>query len=89
MNAQALILPLLMSFVHCFTTPGCAHFVHFVRAHMALLGLPHSVTATLRLTQWYTVVHWTTPYAFLTRDRWSRRQVSQGLLALPVSTFET
>src|SRR6266508_6835526 len=87
MNAQALILPLLLGFVHCFTTPGFAHFAHFVLAHMALLGLPHCVTETLRLTQWHTVVHWTTPYAFLTRGRWSCRQVSQGLLALRGSTL--
>lgn len=87
MNAQALILPLLVSFVHCFTMPGFAHFAHFVLAHMALLGLPHCVTETLRLTQWHAVVHWTTPYAFLTRGRWSCGQVSQCLLTLLVTTL--
>ena len=73
MNAQALILPLVLAFVHCFTAPGFAHFAHFVLAHMALLGAPHCVTETLRLTQWHRVRHWTTPYAFLTRGRWSCR----------------
>jgi hypothetical protein len=38
MNAQALILPLVLPFVHCFTAPGFVHFAHFVVAHMALLG---------------------------------------------------
>jgi hypothetical protein len=87
MNAQALILPRLVSFVQCFTTPGLTHFAHFVLAHRARLGLPQCVTETLRLTQWHTGVHWTTPYAFLTRGRWSCRQVSQGLLALRVTTL--
>jgi hypothetical protein len=82
MNAQALIVPWLEAFVQCVTTPGFAHFAHFVLAHMALLGLPHCVTETLRLTQWHAVVHWTTPYAFLSRGRWSCRQVSQCLLDL-------
>jgi len=82
MNAQALILPLVLSFVHCFTTPGFGHFAHLVLAHMALLGAPHCVTETLRLTQWHTVRHWTTPYAFMTQGRWSCRHVSQCLLDL-------
>ena len=82
MNAQALILPLVLAFVHCFTAPGFAHFAHFVLAHMALLGAPHCVTETLRLTQWHTVRHWTTPYAFMQRGRWSCRHVSQCLLDL-------
>src|SRR5262245_59131661 len=82
MNAQALILPPVLSFVHCFTTPGFGHFAHLVLAHMALLGAPHCVTETLRLTQWHTVRHWTTPYAFMTEGRWSCRHVSQCLLDL-------
>jgi len=49
---------------------------------MALLGAPHCVTETLRLTQRHQVVHWTPPYAFLHRGRWVCRQVSQGLLDL-------
>jgi hypothetical protein len=61
MNAQALILPLLLPFVHCFTAPGFAHFAHLVLAHRALLGAPHCVTEMLRLTQLHTVRHWTTP----------------------------
>ena len=87
MNAQALILPLLLPFVHCFTAPGFAHFAHFVLAHMALLGVPHCVTETLRLTQVHTVVHWTTPYAFMKRGRWSCRQLSQCLLDVIVKTL--
>ncbi|SRR6266508_3042508 len=86
MNAQALILPLLLGFVHCFTAPGFGHFCHFVLAHMALLGLPHCVTETLRLTGRHHVVHWTTPYAFLHRGRWACQQVSQCLLDLIVTT---
>jgi len=86
MNAQALILPLLLGFVHCFTAPGFAHFCHFVLAHMALLGLSHCVTETLRLTGRHHVVHWTTPYAFLHRGRWACQQGSQGLLDLIVTT---
>jgi DDE superfamily endonuclease len=82
MNAQALILPLLLPFVHCFTAPGFAHFAHLVLAHMALLGAPHCVTEVLRLTQLHTVRHWTTPYAFMKQGRWSCRRVSQGLLDL-------
>ena len=85
MNAQALILPLLLGFVHCFTAPGFAHFCHFVLAHMALLGLSHCVTETLRLTGRHHVVHWTTPYAFLHRGRWACQQGSQGLLDLIVT----
>jgi DDE superfamily endonuclease len=80
MNAPASILPLLLAFVHCFTAPGFRHFTHFILAHMALLGVPHCVTETLRLTQVHHVRHWTTPYAFLRRGRWSCQQVSQSLL---------
>jgi len=87
MNAQALILPLLLSFVHCFTAPGFVHFAHFVLAHMALLGTPHCVTETLRLTQFHQVVHWTTPYAFMQRGRWACQQVSQCLLDLLTMTL--
>ncbi len=61
MNAQALILPRLLSFVPGFPTPGGAPFAHFVRAPMALRGRPHGVTETRRRTQWHTVVQWTTP----------------------------
>lgn len=86
MNAQALILPLLGAFVHCFTAPGFGHFTHFVLAHMALLGLPHCVTETLRLTRRHHVVHWTTPYAFLQRGRWACQHLSQCLLDLIVTT---
>jgi hypothetical protein len=87
MNAQALILPLLVPFVHCFTAPGFEHFAHFVLAHMALMGVPHCVTETLRLTRCHTLEHWTTPYAFMKRGRWSCRQVSQCLLDVLVKTL--
>jgi hypothetical protein len=87
MNAQALILPLLLGFVHCFTAPGFGHFCHFVLAHMALVGLPHCVTETLRLMGRHHGVHWTTPYAFLQRGRWACQQVSQGLLDLLAHTL--
>ena len=89
MNAQALILPLVLSFVHCFTAPGFGHFAHFVLAHMALLGAPHCVTEMLRLTQWHTMRHWTTPYAFMKQGRWSCRHVSQCLLDLLAQTLGT
>jgi len=82
MNALDSIVPLLSAFVHCFTAPGFLHFQHFVLAHMALLGLPHCVTETLRLTRLHDILHWTTPYVFLRTGRWSCRQVSQALLDL-------
>lgn len=46
MNAQALMLPLVRSFVHCFTAPGFAPFTHFVLAHMALRGTHWTFTAS-------------------------------------------
>lgn len=69
MNAQEFILPLVLQFVQCFTAPGFVHFQHFVLAHMALLGLPHCVTETLRLTQIHKILHWTTPYVFMQQSR--------------------
>lgn len=87
MNAQALILPLVRPFVHCFTSPGFGHFVHFVLAHIALLGVPHCVTETLRLTQLHHVRHWTTPYAFMQRGRWACRRISQCLLDVITTTL--
>jgi hypothetical protein len=80
MNAPASILPLLAAFVHCFTAPGFVPFTQLVLAHMGLLGVPHCVTETLRLTRFHHVRHWTTPYAFLRRGRWSCQQVSQSVL---------
>ena len=82
MDAQALIIPLLTTFSHCFTAPGYAHFQHFVLAHMALLGVPHCVTEVMRLRRWHQVVHWTTPYVFMKTARWSCQAVSQCLLEL-------
>jgi hypothetical protein len=88
MNALPSILPLLGAFVHCFTAPGFVHFTHFVLAHMALLGIPHCVTETLRLTQCHHGRHWTTPYAFLRRGRWSCQLVSHSVDNTP-TTDET
>jgi len=87
MNAPELILPLLLQFVHCFTTPGFVHFQHFILAHMALLGLPHCVTETLRLTGLHYFLHWTTPYVFMKRGRWSCQKLSQCLLDLLIQTL--
>src|SRR5262245_47937922 len=80
MNALALSVSLLGSFIHCFTAPGFVHFTSLVLAHMVLLGVPHCVTETLRLTSFHHRRHWTTPYAFLRRGRWSCQHVSQCLL---------
>jgi len=80
MNALVLSVSLLDRFVHGFTAPGFGHFTHFVLAHMALLGVPHCVTETLRLTSLHHRRHWTTPYAFLQRGRWACQHVSQCLL---------
>jgi hypothetical protein len=80
MTAPSPLLALVDSFVQCFTHPGFAHFTHFILAHAALWGAPHCVTETLRLTRWHTRKHWTTPYVFMRRGRWSCRQVAQTLL---------
>ena len=82
MDAQQYIVPLLVHFQSCFTKPGFAHFEQLMRAHMALLGLPHCVTEVLRLTRWHEFKHWTSVYAFLSRGRFSCRQLSQRLLEL-------
>jgi hypothetical protein len=82
MSAPVLFLALAEEFVNCFTQPGMQHFLHFVRAHAALWGASHCVTETLRLTRWHEIKHWTTPYVFMKRGRWSCRQVSQTLLDL-------
>lgn len=87
MNAPEFILPLLLEFVHCFTAPGFVHFQHFILAHMALLGLPHCVTETLRLTRLHHFMHWTTPYVFMKRGRWSCQKLSQCLLDLLIQTL--
>jgi hypothetical protein len=82
MNAQALMLPLMLEFVNCFTAPGFQHFQNFVMAHAALMGFRHCVTEVMRLTGIHRRLHWTTPYVFLKRGRWSCREVSQRLLEL-------
>jgi hypothetical protein len=81
MTAPVLVA-LLGEFVNCFTTPGFRHFTHFVLAHAGLWGAPHCVTETLRLTQWHHWRHWTAPYVFLKRGRWSCRRLSRRLLEL-------
>ncbi len=82
MNAQALMLPLMLVFVNCFSKPGFEHFQTFIIAHAALFGLQHCVTEVMRLTQVHRVMHWTTPYAFMRKGRWSCQKVSQCLLDL-------
>jgi len=82
MDAQALMLPLLLVFVNCFTKPGFEHFQNFLLAHIALLGFQHCVTEVMRFTGIHHRLHWTTPYVFLRRGRWSCREVSQKLLDL-------
>jgi hypothetical protein len=82
MTAPAPLLALLEIFVQCFTKPGFAHFTHFVLAHVALWGAPHCVTETLRLTLWHHIKHWTAPYFFMKRGRWSCRQLSRRLFDL-------
>ncbi|MCL5269211.1 MAG: transposase [bacterium] len=64
------------------TTPGFQHFTHFIVAHAALWGARHCVTETLRATLWHHVRHWTTPYCFMKRGRWSCCQLSRRLLDL-------
>lgn len=80
MTAPAPLLALAEVFVNCFTNPGFQHFLHFTLAHAALWGAPHCVTETLRATLWHHVKHWTAPYFFMKRGRWSCRQVSHTLL---------
>ena len=82
MTVYPYILSLLDEFVQHFTTPGFAHFTCFMLAHMTLLGLPHCVTETMRLTGWHKLVHWTAPYAFLKRGCFSCQKLSRTLLAL-------
>lgn len=82
MTAPVAFLPLLEAFVQCFTSPGFAHFTHFVVGHGALWGAPHCVSETLRATRWHAQKHWTSPYAWLSRGAWSCRKVSQALLDL-------
>lgn len=91
MNAQALMLSLLIVFVNCFTRhspgpvftkPGFEHFQTFIIAHAALFGLQHCVTEVMRLTRVHAIMHWTTPYAFLRKGWWSCKKVSQCLLDL-------
>lgn len=85
MTAQAAVLVLAEEFVNCFTKPGFAHFTHFILAHAALWGIPHCVTETLRLTRWHHIKHWTTPYWFMRRGRWSCTKVMRALFKVLVS----
>ena len=85
MDAQGYIVPLLTHFQCCFTRPGFLHFEQLIRAHMGLLGFSHCVTEVLRLTRWHQFKHWTSLYAFLSRGRYSCKQISQRLLDLMLS----
>jgi hypothetical protein len=82
MTAPAAFLALVEQFVNCFTAPGFRHFVHFMLAHATLWGARHCVTETLRQTGWHELKHWTTPYVFMRRGRWSCRAVTQALFTL-------
>jgi hypothetical protein len=81
MTAPALVA-FLGEFVNCLTAPGFHHFAHFIMAHAALWGAPHCVTETLRATLWHHVRHFTAPYVFMKRGRWSCRADSRRLLEL-------
>lgn len=72
-------LALAGEFVNCFTQPGMKHFLHFALAHAALWGAPHCVTETMRLTRVHEAVHWTTPYAWMSRGRCPCRKISRTL----------
>jgi hypothetical protein len=85
MTAPAALVALLSAFVQCFTQPGFAHFTHFILAHAGMWGGPHCVTETLRATLWHHVRHFTAPYVFMKRGRWSCRAVSRTLLDLLVA----
>ena len=85
MNAQEVVLVLVEEFVNCFTKPGYAHFIHFVLAHAALWGAPHYVTETFRLTLWRHIKHWTTPYVFMRKDRWSCMKMAATLTKIIMS----
>ena len=82
MDAQSLILPLLAQFAHCFTKPGYEHFKAIMMSRMGLLGLPHCVTEVMRLNGLHKQKHWTTPYHFLSKGRFSCKELSQSLLDL-------
>lgn len=78
----------MLVFVNCFTAPGFEHFQSFIIAHAALLGLNHCITEVMRLTGLHYRLHWTTPYAFMKKGRWSCREVSQCLLDLITSRLK-
>ena len=82
MDAQGIIIPLLAEFAHCFTKPGYEHFKAIMMSRMALLGLPHCVTEMMRLNGIHKQKHWTTPYHFLSKGRYSCQALSQSLLDL-------
>jgi hypothetical protein len=87
MDAQAVIVPLLTQFASCFTKPGYEHFRVIMMSRMGLLGLPHCVTELLRLSRLHEQKHWTTPYHFLSKGRFSCTQLSQCLLDLLVQSL--
>jgi len=88
MTAPVALVALLGEFVNCFTAPGFQHFTHFMLAHAGMWGAPHCVTETLRATLWHHARHWSVPYVFLRRGRWSCRALSRRLLDLLLARLE-
>ena len=82
MDAQSMIVALLAQFAPCFTKPGYEQFKTLMLSRMGLLGLPHCVTELMRISGVYKQKHWTTPYAFLRKGRFSCKELSQVLLDL-------
>ena len=80
MDAHGIIVPLLAEFAGYFTKPGYEQFKTIMMSRMALLGLPHCVTEVLRLSGMHKLQHWTTAYQFLSKGRFSCKQLSQCLL---------
>lgn len=85
MTAPVAFLALVEVFVNCFTKPGFQHFYHYMMAHASMWGGAHCVTETLRQTLWHHVKHWTTPYVFMRKGRWSCRVLTQTLFDLLLS----
>jgi SRSO17 transposase len=83
MAAPDLLVALLEAFVECFTRPGFGHFRHFVLGLCCSYpGQALCVTETLRATGWHRFKHWTSPYHFMSKARWSCSALSARLLLL-------
>lgn len=82
MSAPSPFLALAGEFVNCFTKPGMQHFLNFVVAHAVMWGAPHCVTEVMRTTGIHKIRHWTTPYAWMKRGRWSCRKVARCLFGI-------